>query len=116
MRFNILFVQKFPQNFVENYFFILYMCSVRLICMFKNLVLYFMTSIRNRSKNIPEGRRKEARYRQYQMPLVYPSPYALRIKKPNRDEFDKISMDSLVAAVVKITAQEETNRQGATTE
>ena len=40
--------------------------------------------------------------------------YALRIKKPNRDEFDEISMDHLVAAVIK--AQEKANRQGATTE
>ena len=32
--------------------------------------------------------------------------YALRIKKPNRDEFDEISMDHLVAAVIKGTAQE----------
>ena len=42
--------------------------------------------------------------------------YALRIKKPNRDEFDEISMDHLVAAVIKGTAQEKANRQGATTE
>ena len=41
--------------------------------------------------------------------------YALRIKKPNRDEFDEISMDHL-AAVIKGTAQEKANRQGATTE
>ena len=41
--------------------------------------------------------------------------YALRIKKPNRDEFDEISMDHLVAAVIKGTAQEKANRQGATT-
>ena len=27
--------------------------------------------------------------------------YALRIKKPNKDEFDEISMDHLVAAVIK---------------
>ena len=42
--------------------------------------------------------------------------YALRIKKPNTDEFDEISMDHLVAAVIKGTAQEKANRQGATTE
>ena len=42
--------------------------------------------------------------------------YALRIKKPNKDEFDEISMDHLVAAVIKGTAQEKANRQGATTE
>ena len=42
--------------------------------------------------------------------------YALRIKKPNRDEFDEISMDHLVAAVIKGTAQERASRQGATTE
>ena len=41
--------------------------------------------------------------------------YALRIKKPNKDEFDEISMDHLVAAVIKGTAQEKANRQGATT-
>ena len=29
--------------------------------------------------------------------------YALRIKKPNKDEFDEISMDHLVAAVIKGT-------------
>ena len=29
--------------------------------------------------------------------------YALRIKKPNRDEFDEISMDHLVAAVIKLS-------------
>ena len=27
--------------------------------------------------------------------------YALRIKKPNKDEFDEISMDHLVAAVIR---------------
>ena len=32
------------------------------------------------------------------------------------DEFDEISMDHLVAAVIKGTAQEKANRQGATTE
>ena len=37
--------------------------------------------------------------------------YALRIKKPNKDEFDEISMDHLVAAVIKGTAQEKAHRQ-----
>lgn len=88
MRFNILFVQKFKQNFVGNYFIILYICSVRPICMFKNLVLYFMAPIRNRPRSIPEGGRKEARYRQYQTPLVYhPSQSPLEIAQAGFDLF-----------------------------
>ena len=89
MRFNILFVQKFTQNFVDNYFLILYMCSVRPICVFKNLVLYFMAPIRNCPKNIPEGGRKEARY-----PHLHRQPAHLPFQRGSRDRKD---VDSSIA-------------------